>query len=158
MNSGIFTATCINDSVYDGALTYGQKYAVLAVSDDGRTFKLRGDNGRTRWYPALRFDPTGADVPRLTSVTLRDPVDDPLTAVVEVDLMLSNGEQRWCWFVTPASFERFGDLLPGTSIRMHYDLHHTLILTELSAESINHALRTIERRGALLRCTRPICR
>lgn len=48
--------TCTNPSIFPDALTRGQKYLVLAFDEGKQQVKVRGDNARTRWYPALCFD------------------------------------------------------------------------------------------------------
>ena len=45
------TATCIHVGVYAHALTYGDRYAIVAHDTDRTQVKVRGDNGKTRWYP-----------------------------------------------------------------------------------------------------------
>ena len=56
--------TCIMES--EGKLTYGKKYEV--VDKNELDFKIKRDDGRTRWYSSYFFDPTGYDAPDIESV------------------------------------------------------------------------------------------
>ncbi len=47
--------TCIDIATFSNALTRGKKYEVLASDDETRKVKVRGDNGRVRWYPLYCF-------------------------------------------------------------------------------------------------------
>jgi hypothetical protein len=94
---------------YANALTYGRKYAILGIKGEPRSrqIKVRGDKGRVRWYPTWCFDLSGADVPRLETITICD--DLAATAAIEVDITLSDGQRRWCCFATPETLAQFGD-------------------------------------------------
>jgi hypothetical protein len=95
--------TCINESCYSEALTYGRCYEALAIDDAGQhpKVKLQSDNQRVRWFPQYCFDMRGSPVPLLDTVTLHDDPSDAEQRRVEVDLHFSDGQRRWCWIATP---------------------------------------------------------
>jgi hypothetical protein len=148
-------ATCITEASYHGALTYGRKYAMLAIKDDPHhpNVKIQGDNGRVRWFPAYCFDLSGSDVPLLQMVTICDDLLYADTSTIEVHVQLSDGQERWCFFVTPASLTQSGDWIDGTTIRIHYGAPHMIIVDQINAEIIEQALHHIEVQGELLACT-----
>lgn len=149
-------ATCITESVYQDALTYARKYAVLERKDDPRrpTIKVQGDNGRVRWFPATCFDLSGPDLPCLQEMTICDDLANATTAAIEVEISLTDGQRRWCFFTTPEALRQFGDRIDGTTIRIHYNEPQLIILNQLDETIIEQALRHIERQGKLLVCTR----
>lgn len=151
-------ATCISESIYHHALTYGKKYLILATQADPSrpVIKILGDNGRVRWFPSLCFDLSGADVPLLETIDIRDDPADSSAVAVEVHVTLSNGEERWCFFVTPHSLSRFGEYIHGTNIQIHYGAPHMIVIERFDQAIIEAALRHIERHGELLACTKSI--
>ncbi len=147
---------CINEGVYSGALTRGTHYSAQAEDAGKRQVKVRGDNGRVRWFPTYCFDLEGREPVTMVGMTLLDDPEDAETRSVEVDIELSTGERRWCWFTTPKGLaevlqERFesGDLLM-------YGAPHLIIVSALSKAMIEEALDYIERHDKLLDCTRSI--
>ena len=151
-------ATCITVSVYHSALTYGRKYRVLDSQDESLhpTIKVQGDDGQMRWFPAACFDLTGADIPRLETIRICDDLASASITAIEVQILFSDGQRRWCFFTTPEALRQFGDCMNGTTIRIHYGAPHLIILGQLDASVINQALRYIESQGELLVCTRPL--
>ena len=160
-------ATCINESAYAGALTYGRQYPVLALDHDEQPQKVRvqGDNGRVRWYPALCFDLTGRVIPRLETIQICDDLAASDTVLIEVEVTLSDGKRRWCWFATPAALANVGDcFINGTKVRVLYGMPHLIVVSALNDEVvsalneqvIDQVLHHIERQGELLQCTRAI--
>jgi hypothetical protein len=63
-------ATCVSVGVYAHALTCDE-YAVLARDTDKDQVKVRGDNGKRRWYPDYCFDMNGPQVARLARTTIQ---------------------------------------------------------------------------------------
>jgi hypothetical protein len=149
-------ATCITESVYHDALTYGRKYLILDIKDDLHrpTIKIQGDNGRVRWFPAACFDQSGDDVPLLETMTVCDDLAIAAAAAIEVEISFSDGQKRWCFFATPQALTQFGDWIDGTTIRIHYGAPHLIIVDRLDETIIEQALRHIEGQGELLACTR----
>src|SRR5690348_12676950 len=126
-------ATCISIGSYAEALTFGRKYHVLDTKDDADrpTIKIQGDNERVRWFPAICFDMTGSDAVRLQHVRLVEPIDNPDHSTITAELILSNGEQRWCWFATPSALVSSGEQLNDGTIRFHYGLAHVILVNTL---------------------------
>jgi hypothetical protein len=150
-------ATCINVASYEQALVYGEAYPILGIDDhpDRPTVKVRGSNGRVRWYPASCFDLSGATAVSISTVTIRDDLEASDSAAIEVELFLSTGEWRWCVFSTPEALYHYGDMLPSSDIRIHYGAH-LIILTALSRETILQALDHLLIHGELLTHTLPL--
>jgi hypothetical protein len=73
-----------------------------------------------------------------------------------VTVEFDSGERRWCFFCTPESLERFGDFLPDTTTRMHAGSPHMIVLSTVTNETINAAIRELERTGDLFRSTLPV--
>jgi hypothetical protein len=146
-------ATCVNEAGYGVALTYSRKYEILALDEEKRQVKVKGDNGRARWFPMDCFDLTSNEIPVLTTITIRDDLEPEPSGWVEVDLELSDGQKRWCWFVTPNLLLNPEDRLNGTSTQALYGVPHLIVVNEVTAEIISQVLHHIERQGELLKCT-----
>jgi len=71
------------------------------VEEVREELSLRGDNGRTRWFPAHCFDLIGGSVPVLSRVAILDEIDDTQRDFVEVEVELSDGSRRCCWVRCP---------------------------------------------------------
>jgi hypothetical protein len=92
----------------------------------------------------------------LRSYTVEDAFTGEPDIGVEVVVELTSGERRWCYFMTPTSLARCGDLIPGTAVRLHFGAPHMIVTSALSPEIIDRALRHIDARGELLAATRPV--
>jgi hypothetical protein len=104
--------TCVDESVYSGALTWGKRYVLLARDEEKGKIRVLGDNGRTRWYPALCFDLEGHEVVRIESIKIDDHYE-VTPQRLDVEVTLSNGERRWCFFVTPEGLSGFNQAQLG---------------------------------------------
>lgn len=140
-------------SVFGQAISRGKRYPVLAADAAKRQVRIRGENGRTRWYPMGCFDMNGMDVPVLESFQILDAIGPGQDQFIEVDVHLSNGQHRWCWFATPKALANNGDWIEGTTIPFHFGNRHVIIAGELSEELIGLMLRHIDSQNALLDCT-----
>ena len=145
--------TCIREGVYQEALTYGKVYTRLAFDKVREKIKLRGDNGRARWFPAAYFVLGQRDVAKIARIVSID--DIVLTpGSIEVTIELADGQQRWCFFVTP---ERLGELNSGTDLLnarlILYHVPHMIVVDRLTPHVITLALQHIEHQGEILRCT-----
>ena len=150
-------ATCINVGVYRDALTYGAKYPVLALANHPNhpQVKIQGGNGQVGWFPAGCFDLTGRDVAHIDSIAFHDALDHD-AAAHDVTITLSDGKQRWCAFTTPAALSSFGELIDGTTTRIHYGMPHLIIVDVLTEQVVLAALQHIERYGQLFVATLPL--
>ncbi len=88
-------------------------------------------------------------------------IDDDLsiqaTAGIEVTVVLTNGDRRWCIFMTPEALIRCGDWIVGMKTRIHYGAEHMIIVAApLTASIIELAILHIESEGDLLAATRPL--
>jgi hypothetical protein len=144
---------CINESVYHGSLTYGSVYDIVGVAADKGHVRVRDDRGRLRWYPAYLFTATADAPPRMNSFTIDDEIEE--SPNVEVTIEFTDGSRRWCFFITPETLAVDGDSIEGTHARMHYG-SNMIVVSELSADTIERALRQIERQGDLWRSTVPL--
>jgi hypothetical protein len=148
--------TCTSEGVYSDALVYGRKYEVLACNEEKRQVKVRGKNGRSRWYPCGCFDMAGAEAPKMTRILKYDALEKPVDWV-EVDIELSDGQRRWCYFITPdLLLQQAGKLMYSTERLLSYNAPHMIVVNTLSKEGIELSLQYIQSQGELLRCTRLI--
>ena len=147
---------CANVSVYGGALTRGKRYAVLAADPAKGQVRVKGDNGRCRWFPLSCFVQGDQHVPTLDEYHLDDPLEPGTDSTVEVTVRLSDGEERWCAFATPAALGRSGSWVEGTRVPFRYGNRHLIIAGELSEELIGRMLRYIDSQGALTECSLPL--
>ena len=150
-------ATCVAIGPYADALTYGARYEVLAATDEGDRpkLKIRNDRGRVRWYTRSSFDLTGTPAPTITTVRIVASLDDASQSPVEVEILLSTGEWRWCVFTCPEALLQFGDIIPGTTTRLHA-MPHLIVLSELTEERIRQALQFLLEQGRLVEHTRSL--
>ena len=83
-------------------------------------------------------------------------IDDDLnlakSGAIEVSLV-TKGERRWCYFMTPEALANAGDWVPGTEVRIHY-APNMIVVSEISEEVIEAALRHLASTGELEECTR----
>jgi hypothetical protein len=118
-----------------------------------RQVKIRGDNGKICWYPSGCFDMTGGEVPKIVHILHVDLIEDP-TDWVEVNLELSNGQRRWCFFITPDLLSRRpGDIKFGSERLLIYNAPHMIVVSALHQQVFEMSLHFIESQGLLLDCT-----
>jgi hypothetical protein len=84
--------------------------------------------------------------------TIDDLIELPLQNSVEVTVTFPTGK-RWLFFVTPELLNRVGDLVDGSSARVHLGELHMIVVSELSAEIIDAVLRDLHHDGELERRT-----
>ena len=145
--------TCIRAGVYPDALARGRKYELLATSEDGRTVRVRGDNGRTRWYSTTCFDLASGPAPVLVSWQFDERVENALDDLIHLSFVLDDGTRRWCTAVTPACLTRLLEQ-PYAEPGMH--LPHTIVVRSLAAEVVEQALRALDQQGELIAASLPL--
>lgn len=149
-------ATCACVGVYAHALTYGSAYPILAHDVDKRQVKVRGDNAKARWYPDHCFDLSGQRVVKLVHMTIDGPVDDGCNTV-DVVLEFSDGQRRWCYFVTPECLSHLGGAAQvGDERLLSYRSPHMIVVSAINGEIIDQSLTYIESQGELLAASMPI--
>ena len=148
--------TCVDESVYRGALTWGRRYILLAQDEEKGKISVQGDNGRTRWYPALCFDQEGRDVVRIESIKIDDYYEGAPQSSVDVEVTLSDGELRWCFFVTPEGLSGFNQAQLGGGRLLLAGAPHAIIVDAIRRETIEQTLHHLERHNELRACTLPI--
>lgn len=144
---------CVSQSVYRDALTRGKRYTVPSIDEEKRQIRIKGDNGRVRWFPAYCFDQSERSVPLLTAFHLDDAIRPDEDLPIEVTVELSNGERRWCIFATPSALASCGDWVEGTKIPFHYGNRHVIVSRELSEDLVGRILNYIDAQGELVECT-----
>ena len=147
---------CTRISVYSGALTRGRVYDAVATDPEKRQFRVVGDNGRTRWFPAFCFDMPPVLVPILLDFKMEDGSDVSSAHAIEVTVRLSNGQERWCIFATPSFLAAHGDCVPGTEVRYHAGNAHVIVSSEVTSSAVGQILRLIDNQGRLEECTLPL--
>ncbi len=147
---------CIRESVYEQLLTRGSRYTALAMDDEQRQVRIKGDNGRVRWIPSNCFDKSDRPVITLVKYQLDDTSTPSQDKTIEVTVNLSDGGQRWCIFATPEALASGGDYIDGTQVPFHYCNRHVIVAGELSEDLIGRMLRYIDGQGELAECTLPL--
>jgi|GEM_PF-671360 len=150
-------ATCIDESIYSDALTRGHRYTIIDSDYKNSKIRIRGNNNRIRWYPLGCFDLNNEPVTKLLLFSVED-IDDELDApldIAEVNIRLTTGELRWCWFVTPVGALQLDntDRIHNLNVRFQYDNQHLIIMNKLTYETIEYALRHIDSQNKLIDCT-----
>lgn len=146
---------CVVEGVYEHALTRGRRYKLIDVDHDKQQYRIRGDNGRVRWYPEYCFDEADRSLLELVDFQIDERTVSPDGKLIEAEVTveLSNGERRWCLFLTPAALERFGEWLEMINGRFLYDNRHLIFAQDLSEEAIGMMLDFLDREDHLLECT-----
>ena len=145
---------CINESIYP--ITYGKKYQVIEFNPDKlHHIRIIGDNGRKIWVPACLFADSDVTVPLITQTIIRDDLEESHHSAIEVDIYLSTGERRWCFFVLPIAFGNFGDRLTinDQPVSIHHGPHQ-IVVTALSPDIIQATLEYLLCHGQLMEATR----
>jgi len=75
----------------------------------------------------------------IKSINIKDPIESHVQRAVEVDIEFNNGEKRWCFFLTPQ----------GAAT-------HMFLVSEISKEIIEKAIKQVEKQGELEQCTLPV--
>jgi len=92
----------------------------------------------------------------IKSIIIEDSIDSHIKRAIEVVLNMTDGTKRWCFFLTPQGASRCGDFIEGTKTRIHYGAPHVFIVSDISKEIIESAIKQAEKEGNLLQCTLPI--
>ncbi|MBZ0268860.1 hypothetical protein K8I85_11940 [bacterium] len=151
------TLMCSSVSIYGHALTRGSRYEVVEADRLRCQVRLRGDDGRVRWFPSHCFARPDQPLPVMTEFTIDDPLpEEGTSAPVEVTVRFVSGERRWCVFATPQALVRCGDWVDGTRVRFHARNRHVIVAAELSRELIGRMLRHLDAQGDLVECTLPV--
>jgi hypothetical protein len=152
-SGGQLIATCTGVGVYGHALTFGNQYVVLSHDTGKRQIRVRGDHGKMRWFPTYWFDLSGRPVVKLVSLHIDDPLGDPLLSV-DVGLEFSDGQRRWCTFVTPEILSGVGGNAECPDGRLlMYDAPHMIIVSAITRDTIETSIAYIESQGRLLECS-----
>lgn len=144
---------CVSVGTYEGKLTRGQKYIVLEHDSEQQRVRIRGNNGRIRWYPMYCFDLEGGSVPILLRWQFDDPIEDEADDWVEVSFDLSDGTRRWCSLVTPARLKwHLEQPLADPGVRAS----HLIVIRSLSSEDVDRMLRLLDQQDELLDASLPL--
>ena len=87
--------------------------------------------------------------------TIDDLIELPLQSSIEVTVSFPTAK-RWLFFVTPELLNRVGDLVDGSTARVHLGELHMIVVSELSPEIIDSVLRDLHQNGELERRTLPL--
>ncbi|MDC0748646.1 hypothetical protein [Polyangium mundeleinium] len=124
---------------------------MLHFDRDKRQYRVRGDNGRVRWFPSYCF--SDREPPRLVRWRF-DHVPgqqvDP-TLIEEVVLEFSDGTFRSLHVATPEALRAVLDSNPPGLF-----LPHLFVVPGLSPEQVDQGLRHLEVQGKLRDASRPI--
>lgn len=145
--------TCTDGGSYAQALTLGARYQLLEHDSDKGQVRIVGDNGKTRWFPESLFDLEGGEAVTLESWQFDDEEIDPWNGNVEVSMTLGDGRRRWSLLATPSCLSEWLNN-PGADPVIAG--HHILFVADLREETVNAALRHLEREGRLEASSLPL--
>jgi hypothetical protein len=95
--------------------------------------------------------------PKIQKIEITDDLSRQDSGAIEVTVSFSNGDSRWCYFMTPAALQACGDWIEGTKIRFHFGSPHMIVAAgTLTEDLIIKILGHIENCGELLECTMAI--
>ncbi|CAN5707000.1 hypothetical protein BH10ACT9_BH10ACT9_43670 [soil metagenome] len=152
--AGAALATCVDVGVFEGALTWGEQYAVEARDADKGQTRVRGDDGRTRWFPDHCFDLSGRPVLRRVRTYLDDPIEDAQDFPLDVVLEFADGQRRWCSFATPQMIASFGGTRFGDERLLSFGCPQLIVVTAITEAIIEKSLDYIESHGQLFDSSR----
>lgn len=159
--------TCTSVGCYGDALTRGQQYELLAYDERKQQVKVRGDNGRARWFGARQFDLSGGVVPILVDWRFDDLVHDDLNNLdetkncVDVTVRLNDGQARWLIFVTPDYIkwlleERSDPARWGGAYEPAVWGKHVVVIRDLATETVGWMLSYLDQQGELIPHSLPV--
>ncbi|MGO4541660.1 hypothetical protein [Paenibacillus sp. 2TAB19] len=139
--------TCTSIGVYGHAITRGNVY--LVVTEDEDKYRVIGNHNKRVWISKDYFTEGEVEVPVLRHWKFDDDLDD--FDLIEVTIIFSNGERRWCIITTPQRlvrhFEKPNLEPPGFNIR------HLIIVKSVSKEDVDLTLRHLDEQGELEKAT-----
>jgi len=91
----------------------------------------------------------------ISHIEIYDSTEQTIRAV-EVNITLTDGSKRWCFFHSPETINNCGDLLSGTTVRIHYGAKHMFVVSMLTEDVIRQTLIQIDKAGEIVECTMPI--
>lgn len=144
--------TCISIGAYEKALTRGVYYEALDEDVIKKQVKIRGDNGRIRWYPAILFNLQGEAAPVILDWKFNPVVEYDVDDWVEVDIYLTDGTRRWCSFVTPTHLQ---ERLSLPNSQPGFWLRYTFVISSITPDRIDAMLKFIDQQGELIEASHP---
>ena len=74
-----------------------------------------------------------------------------------MQLEFSDGQQRWCYFVTPQILSQFGGVEEfGAERLLSYHASHMIVVSAITRETIERSLAYIQSQGEMLNCSQPL--
>lgn len=143
---------CVSVGVFSHALTRGQLYEVIEEDTAKGQIKIRGDNGRVRWYPLYCFAQEGTSAPRLREWCFAESVQDFYNDLVDVSLELDDDTCRWCIVATPDYLKQ---LLASPRSEPGIWIAHMIIIHDLTHNSVDAMLRYLDQQGYLIQASLP---
>ena len=140
----VVTCVCVN--VYRDDLMRGQKYEVVEENLERCQVRVKGGNGRLRWFPSKCFDFGNQPVLTLTDWQFDIEIDGNSQAwIPEIKVAFSDGSQRFCLVATPQTIVH---LLVG--LTPYFWDSHLIIVPNYAPEIVDKALRDLDAQGNLL--------
>ena len=93
------------------------------------------------------------DKTSISKVTVLDDLSSQLQAAIEVEIALTDGSTRCCFFCNNNSMDSFGYWCPGTEISVHNAPHMFVVDGLITAELIKAVLTEADQQGDLFDCT-----
>lgn len=92
----------------------------------------------------------------LNSYEIEDDLGAQASGAIEVVARV-DGRRRWCYFMTLEALANCGDLIDGTTTRIHYASPYMIVVAgPLTEQVIDQALRQIDAHGGLAQCSQDI--
>lgn len=85
----------------------------------------------------------------LVSFVVEDNLSSANDMAIEVRVTMADGEERWCFFMTPAAMAACGDWIPGSTNRYHLGVPHMIVVSRIDSEVIAKVLALIDDDGLL---------
>ncbi len=90
----------------------------------------------------------------ISSIKIKNEIEAHNQHAIEVDVIMQDGSQRWCFFVTPEGIPNFGDFIDSDKdVRIHFGAAHMIVISKISEELIKKTIGHIENIGELERST-----
>lgn len=87
--------------------------------------------------------------PTLVAFEIEDDLAAADRGAIEVRLHMTDGRDRWCFFMTPSAFKSCGDWVPGTRVRVHLGVAHMIVVSEIDEEVVRRTLEDLDQRGEI---------
>jgi len=79
----------------------------------------------------------------MTSFEIEGDLQAAQEGAIEVKVSFADGQDRWCFFMTPAALAKCGDWIPGSRVRLHLGVPHMFVVSDISETIIRQTLALV---------------